>query len=151
MRYLHELDQSTWFIPATSLFLYAVACALPCLEYETFAGEREIWFGYSILLQGWMAILVGQVAWLANPVWLLAMLFFVFRRWSLAITASLGGLLLAGSALLLFRQNVVLNIEGGIIPQQRPLIGVAVWLLSQVVLFSGAVLMRHRQRVAGPR
>jgi hypothetical protein len=151
MRYLRELDQSTWFIPATSLFLYAVACALPCLEYETFAGEREIWYGYAILLEGWMAILVGQVAWLANPLWLLAMLFFVFRRWSLALTCALGGLLLAGSALLLFRQNVVLDIGGGIIPQQRPLIGVPVWLLSQLVLFIGAVLMRHRQRVAGPR
>ena len=148
MKYLRELDQSIWFIPASSLFLFLAACALPCLEYENFAGERQLWFGYAILLEGWLAILVGQVAWLANPFWLAGMLLFVFRRWNLAMVSTLCGILLAGSALILFRQNVVLDIDGGIIPQSRPLVGVYVWLLSQLVLFTGAVMMRHRQHLA---
>lgn len=149
MKYLRELDQSPWFIPATSLFLYLAACVLPCLEFDTATGDHEVWYGFSLLLQGWMAVLVGQTAWMANPLWLLAMIFFVLRRWTISITCSLAGIFLAGITFLLFRQKVATDLDGVIIPLQQPKIGVYVWLLSLLVIFGGALFMRHRQHTAG--
>lgn len=147
MKSFSNPDQSRWFIPVASLFFYVVACALPCLEFEK--DGREIWYGYSILLMGWMAILVGQIAWLANPLWLAAMFFFVFRKWRWSIGFSLFGLLLSFTTFMLFGRQIPAN-EGGVgkLDLQQLRIGFYVWLLSLSILFFGAIFMDRRERTA---
>jgi len=132
-------DQSKWYIPAASLFLYLAACTLPCLEFRN--GTIEIYYGYSILLQGWIAVLVGQIAWLANPAWLASMAFFIFRRWTLSLIFSALSLIFAAATFFIYRRELIIlgdtpgrNVELGSLR-----IGFYVWLTSLIVIGAGAL------------
>lgn len=134
-------DQSRWYIPAASLFLYLIACILPCLEFRNHT--VQIYYGYSILFLGWMAIVVGQIAWLANPLWLLSMAFFVFRRWTLSLTFSAISILFAASTFLLYRQQLPDADGSGVKIQLTSLrVGFYVWLTSLAVTGAGAIYIR---------
>jgi hypothetical protein len=63
-----------------SLILYAVACCLPALEWRGDNNPRDIMFGLRALAVGWSGIFAGVLAWLANPVWLLALCLAFFRK-----------------------------------------------------------------------
>ena len=138
-------DLSRWFVPTASLFLFVLACGLPCLEVER--EGREIWYGYSVLLRGWMTVLVGQVAWLANPLWLAGMSFFLFRRWTPSLGCALVGLLLASTSLLFYGWNgagLPVGVDKGVVAVHQLRIGAYVWLSSLLVLFVGAAHLRRR-------
>lgn len=131
-------DQSKWYIPAASLFLYLAACTLPCLEFRN--GTIEVYYGYSILLQGWMAVLVGQVAWLANPAWLASMGFFIFRRWTLSLAFAALSLIFAAGSFLINRKSIVVlpDTPGRNLELSSLRIGFYVWLTSLVIIGAGA-------------
>lgn len=133
-------DQSKWYIPAASLFLYLTACTLPCLEFRN--GTVHIYYGYSILLQGWTVILAGQLAWLANPAWLMSMILFIFRRWALSVSFSVLSLVLATGTFLLYHRKVVVPDppDSGMYLELSGLrIGFYVWLTSLIVIGAGAL------------
>lgn len=131
-------DQSKWYIPAASLFLFLAACTLPCLEFRN--GAIEIYYGYSILLQGWIAVLVGQIAWLANPAWLASMAFFIFRRWTLSLIFSALSLIFAAGSFLIYRSEIVVlpDTPGRRLELGSLRIGFYVWLTSLIVIGAGA-------------
>jgi len=138
-------DLSRWFVPAASLFLFLAACGLPCLEVEK--EGRVVWYGYSVLLRGWMAVLVGQVAWLANPLWLVGMFCFLFRRWTLSLGCALIGLALAATSLLFYGWNgagIPVGVDEGVVAVHQLRVGAYVWLSSLLVLFVGAAHLRRR-------
>ncbi len=58
-----------------SLLTFAVALFLPAFSLvRVGSGERiEMWFGWMALLLGWFGALVGSVAWLANPAFVLGL------------------------------------------------------------------------------
>ena len=144
-------DLSRWFVPATSLFLFLAACGLPCLEVEK--EGRVVWYGDSVLLRGWMAVLVGQVAWLANPLWLAGMFCFVFRRWTLSLVFALLGLLLAASSLLFYGWDgagIHVGVDEGVVAVHQLRVGAYVWLSSLLVLFVGAAHLRRRAHRGQP-
>jgi hypothetical protein len=138
-------DSSRWFIPAASLFLFVASCALPCLEIDQ--EGRVVWYGYRVLLMGWMTLLVGQMAWLANPLWLAGMFFFLFQRWTLSLGCALIGLSLAATSLLFFgwgEVGIPVQVDEGIVAAKRLRVGAYVWLSSLLVLFMGAAHLRRR-------
>src|SRR5688572_10303070 len=70
-----------FIVLAVSLALFGVACASPTLIFLRNGTTEETWAGYMVLFLGWMGPLVGQFAWYANPLLLLGMITFVFRKW----------------------------------------------------------------------
>ena len=74
-------------VVGASLFLFLIGCVTPAMVFD-----KETWFGYSVLLGGWMGIFLGQLAWYANLFWALSLLLAFFRRWIL--TTIVGGLAL---------------------------------------------------------
>jgi len=83
-----------------SVLLFLLACATPCLEMSQ--KSDPTWYGLRILVLGWMGVLVGQFAWLANPLWLLGLITFALRKWRVALIALGASLLFAANTLLLF-------------------------------------------------
>lgn len=73
----------------TSLTLLVIACSLPALIFKRSGGDLEVWSGAKTLLLGWMGILVKQMAWYANPVMCLSLIFLLFRRWLTAAIIAL--------------------------------------------------------------
>ena len=63
------------------LSLAAFVSSLCCRCYETNGNSTDT-IGLSILLLGWMSIVGAEIAWLANPLWLLAIvLLFSVRKY----------------------------------------------------------------------
>ncbi|WP_115051208.1 hypothetical protein [Xanthomonas arboricola] len=64
-----------FFLPVLSALLYGVALCLPALH-----GGNDQLGGFVILLLGWMQVVDGQcVAWMSNPLFLLAWLCYLFK------------------------------------------------------------------------
>lgn len=76
-----------WFF-GLSCLLFVVACALPAIEGQSF-GETGSSIashaGVLVLVFGWIGVLQGQFAWLANPLLLLTWILLLARRWTMAI------------------------------------------------------------------
>jgi hypothetical protein len=87
---------------AASALLYAVSLVLPAIAETYPDGMRIDEQGYLILAMGWMGILIGQVAWFANPIWLLAVILFWRRRWKGAARASVAAVLLGAVSFALY-------------------------------------------------
>ena len=83
-------------ILTASLALFANALALPALAFRHSETGVAAWRGGELLVSGWMAVLAGQFAWLANPLWLAGLVCFFFRFHVTAIV--LAGLSLAFAA-----------------------------------------------------
>lgn len=54
---------------------WAASLALPVATFG--AGEGEIWYGWSVLLGGWLGFFFGQFAWLANLLFGIALVLLV--------------------------------------------------------------------------
>jgi hypothetical protein len=128
-----------------SVFLYLIACATPCLEVSQ--KSDPVWYGLRILVIGWLGILVGQFAWLANSLWLAGIVFFVFRKWMATMIFSGLSLLFALNTFTMFVSELPAD-EGGVnkfhLVHLR--IGFYSWLTSLLVLFAGALVMKIQAR-----
>ncbi len=127
------------------MLLYLIACATPCLEVTQ--KSDPVWPGLQILAIGWLGVLVGQFAWLANPLWMAGMLFFVFRKWMVTLIFSGPALLFALNTLTMFVTELPAD-EAGIntFHLVRLRIGFYLWLASLLVLFAGALVMKVQAR-----
>lgn len=124
-----------------SVLLFLLACATPCLEMSQ--KSDPTWYGLRILVLGWMGVLVGQFAWLANPLWLLGLITFALRKWRVALIALGASLLFAANTLLLFVMPLPAdesNINHTSLVRLR--IGFYLWLASIAVLFGRALVMK---------
>jgi hypothetical protein len=80
--------------------VYLAACCCPALRFDNYyPGDSapqsgNTWFGWTALLLGWLGILVGSVAWLANFVLGLTLIFFMCGlRWATLISSTVTVLL----------------------------------------------------------
>lgn len=129
---------------AASAALYAASLILPAIA-ETYPGGMRIdEQGYLILAMGWMGILIGQVGWFANPVWLLAVVLLWRRRWTGAARASGAAVLLGAVSFALYSTGI--PSDSGDTIKAGLLIGFWVWWSSLWVLAAGAVTLRRRAR-----
>jgi len=90
-------------VTAVIVLIYLVACCCPALTFDNYyAGNSapqstETWFGWTALLRGWLGILVGSVAWLANFVLGLTLVFLMCGlRWATLISSAVTVLLKHG-------------------------------------------------------
>lgn len=83
-------------LTAVIILIYCAACCLPALIFSRYypgndsPPAADAWFGLTILGLGWMSLFFGCVAWLANLLFLLALLFFLMGwRWLTVISSGL--------------------------------------------------------------
>jgi hypothetical protein len=124
-------------ILAVSLLLFLI-----CLTQDGFLVEGEnprAWSsaGY-LLLFGWLGLLSGVVAWLANPLWVAAWIAFAWRRRRLALGLGLAALLCALSFL---KVDTVMVSEAPTFAKVTSVgVGYWLWIASMAVLAGGSTL-----------
>jgi hypothetical protein len=74
----------------------------------------QAWPGFQVLVIGWLGPLFKQIAWYANPVMVLSLVFLLFRRWLTAMVIALVALAIAANTLLLFSRDLPAD-EGNVI------------------------------------
>jgi hypothetical protein len=122
--------------------IYVLACCFPALRLDHYypgsntPRSSETWFGWTALFLGWLGILVGSVAWLANFVLGLTVVFLLSGvRWASLICSTLT-LLLSLDFFPLFSAKIPAD-EGGVgqAVLQPPEIGVWLWFASIAAKF----------------
>jgi hypothetical protein len=78
------------------ILIYGAACCLPALAFSRYypgnasPPATDSWFGLATLGLGWMSLFFGCVAWLANLLFVLSLLFFLMGwRWLTVISSGL--------------------------------------------------------------
>jgi hypothetical protein len=131
-----------FIVLAVSLFLFGLACASPTLIFLRNDTTEETWAGYMVLFLGWMGPLVGQFAWYANPLLLLGMITFVFRKWIATLVFIVLTLLMAANTFLLFFQEVPADEAGvNMLTLQNLHLGFYLWIASILTIGIGAVIL----------
>jgi hypothetical protein len=133
---------------ASSLVFYVLACAYPALIFRRSSSEIEVWSGFRVLTIGWLGLLVGQIAWYANPVIVLSLLFVLLRRWGLTLVVSGASLLIAANTFLLFHKELPAD-EGSVVKLRLERLGFGFffWLASIFAIVVGAILLRRQDSV----
>jgi hypothetical protein len=128
--------------------IYILACCCPALRLDHYypgsntPQSSETWYGWTALFLGWLGILVGSVAWLANFVLGLTVVFLLSGlRWASLISSALT-LLLSLDFFPLFSAKIPAD-EGGVgqAVLQPPEIGVWLWFASIAAAFVAALIL----------
>jgi hypothetical protein len=129
-----------------SAAVFAIACALPALRFQTLNGTEQSWFGGAIFLLGWMGALVGQFGWFANLLLLGSWISFGFRWRRAAILLAGGALLLAAQTFALFGEAIPAD-EGGVnkLTLTHFMPGFYFWIASIVIALVGGIAVRGRK------
>ena len=95
---------SSWsgMILRLCVVLYASSLAAPALEFTELDGSTTIVRGYQALTIGWIAVPMGQLAWLANPCIAIGLLAAMRKAWTVAFAFGALATLLALNTLTLF-------------------------------------------------
>jgi hypothetical protein len=105
---------------------WVVTLALPVASFGT--AEGETWFGWAVLLLGWLGFFLGQFAWLANFLFAAAIIMLIRGRpplvWGLMI-----GVLTSLLALHALSWNFVYQTGGGTGPILAYGSGYYLWIL----------------------
>jgi hypothetical protein len=130
------------------VLVYLIACFCPALTFDNYYSgnsapqSTDTWFGWTALLLGWLGIFVGSVAWLANFMLGLTLIFLLIGlRWATLISSAIS-VLLSLDFFPVFSANIPAD-EGGVgrAVLRSPEIGVWFWFASMAVaLIAGLVL-----------
>jgi len=145
------------------LAVYLVACCCPALKFDHYypgnsaPQSSDTWFGWTALFLGWLGILVGSIAWLANfLLGITVVLLLCGLRWATLISSA-ATVLLSLDFFPIFSANIPAD-EGGVgrAVLRPPEIGVWLWFASIAVAFIGAWVLFLAPRtslppVPGPR
>lgn len=123
--------------------LFLLACALPALEFRRNETGQDIWWGGQILAFGWLGLFIGQVAWFANPVMIVAALLLFFQRRRICVLCAAVALCLSFDTYSLFAGSIPAD-EGGVgrLFLTRVREGTYLWQASIGVLAMGALVAR---------
>jgi len=144
-------------LTAVIILIYGAACCLPALVFPRYypgndsPPSTDAWLGLAILGLGWMSLFFGCVAWLANILFLLALLFFLMGwRWLTVISSGLT-LLLSLDTFRLFLMELPGD-EGGVARASLQTLqpGAWLWLTSIGVTFVSAWILLLAPRSALP-
>lgn len=127
-------------ILAPSVVCFLAACAMPALELT--GKEHTTVSGAAALLQGPLLLMIGQLSWLANGLWALALLLVLLSRPRGALIASAGAFLVANHAWALFGQQIPGD-EGDVTHYQLKAFhaGFYLWLASFLILAASTALI----------
>jgi hypothetical protein len=144
-------------VTAVIVLLYLVACCCPALTFDNYYSgnstpqSTDTWFGWTALFLGWLGILVGSVAWLANFVLGLTLIFLLAGlRWATLI-CSVVTVLLSLDLFRVFSANIPAD-EGGVgrAVLRPPGVGVWFWFASIAAAFIGALVLFLAPRTSLP-
>lgn len=123
---------------------FAVSLALPVF---TFGAAHEPVRGLSVLVWGWWGFLLGEVAWLANPL-------FAFALWKFMagsrLTARIASTATLAVGITSFHAKEWMFNEGGGTAIAAHGLGFYLWLLSLLVLAVGSWMIPDNQRPLSP-
>jgi hypothetical protein len=124
-----------------SLLLFVAACAAPAVYLDS--ESHPSWPGLMTLILGLFALFNGQFAWLANPVYGVALLLPLFRQWIATVVLAVVAFLLAllsftmiGTTVPLDEASVNKATATGLGP------GFFLWLSSMLELAAGALALK---------
>ncbi|MBF5012704.1 hypothetical protein [Burkholderia pseudomultivorans] len=123
--------------------LYALSLTMPAMHFEREASLS----GLSVLAQGWWGLFMLNPAWLANPLYAVAAVQFARNRYIRASRYSAAALAFALCSL--FATKWYFN-EADATPISSFGIAFYAWLVAQIVLFAGSLLMRRETDAALP-
>jgi hypothetical protein len=128
-----------------SMALYAIACALPALEFKNSSGPNDVMFGLRALAVGWSGIFAAVFGWYANPFWLAGLGFGYFRKPWLAVICGVLAVLIGCSTFSVVGRELPGD-EGNVTKTAvvRVLPGCYVWLASMAALAVAGLLPRGR-------
>jgi hypothetical protein len=135
-------------ITAVMVLIYIVACCCPALTFDNYypgnstPQSTETWFGWTALFLGWLGILVGSVAWLANFVLGLSLIFLLCGvRWATLISGAVT-ILASLDFFPILSANIPAD-EGGVgrAVLRPPGIGVWLWFASIAAAFIGSWIL----------
>ena len=144
-------------VTAVIVLIYLVACCCPALTFDNYyAGNSapqstDTWFGWTALLLGWLGIVVGSVAWLANFVLGLTLIFLICGlRWATLISSAVT-VLLSMDFFPVFSAKIPAD-EGGVgrAVLRPPGIGVWLWFASIAAVFVAAWILFLAPRASPP-
>jgi hypothetical protein len=129
-----------------SLFFYIIALCTPALIFQG-GGDDATWPGFMVMTLGWMGLLVGQFAWLANIPLLIGMILLLCRRWIGTLVCIIIATLLALHSFYLYRQKIPADeASTRYLILDHPGVGFYFWLFSIVALGISAIILRKRER-----
>jgi hypothetical protein len=128
-----------------SMGLFLIACASPALAFKRTSSDMEVWPGFQVLMMGWLGLLFKQIAWYANPVMVLSLIFLLCRRWLAATVIALAALALAANTLVLFSTELPAD-EANVNKLRLEYLGPGFysWVASIVAIIIGAIILRRR-------
>jgi hypothetical protein len=135
-------------VTAVIVLVYLVACCCPALRFDNYypgnsaPQSSDTWFGWTALLLGWLGIAVGSVAWLANFVLGLTLIFLMCGlRWATLISSAVT-VLLSVDFFPVLSAHIPAD-EGGVgrAVLRPPEIGVWLWFASIAAAFIGAWIL----------
>jgi hypothetical protein len=134
-----------FLVLAITMVIYLIACSTPALEFND--ADDPIYFGFRIVVIGWLGAFIGQFAWFANLFLLVSIFLLLFRWWISTFVSSVLALLMALQTFLLFSQKVPANEAATrYIELQSLKIGFYFWLASLLCIGIGALILRNRER-----
>ena len=122
-----------WLVPVPSVVAYGASLQMTALQVS----GRDL-SGTYVLARGWLGVFTGDLAWFANPLYLLALVLVLFKCYRSGACAALVGaavgLLSASADAWWFAENRGTPIDGlGL--------GFQVWEASFLLLFLGALVL----------
>ena len=138
------LIQDRFFIAKISFALYGISLCIPAL-HMTHVNTRAAYylFGSGLLLDGiWGLVFYGLYGWLANPFYLITMIFFLLGSYRATITFGCFTILLMLTTFqLYFQQDTFLLDESGgnAVVFSNLTIGSYIWFLSLLLPFCFAL------------
>lgn len=129
--------------------LFGLACVLPALEFRRNEDGTEIWAGGIALFNGILGLLMGHVAWLANPLLALGAFSLFHRHRTGAVICAVLALLFSLDTFQLFYETVPGD-EAGVnklyLRQLRE--GTFCWMGSMVAILIGGIVCEAKPKPA---
>ncbi|MGV6398098.1 hypothetical protein ACTUVN_004607 [Pseudomonas caspiana] len=97
--------------PYMWLTLLSILCFVSCIWLPAFYQGKRIVESDFLLLFGWLGPLDGHFAWFANPIYLVALVYWTERRFILSVI--LAWIAVALTASFLFAKTALINISTG--------------------------------------
>ena len=134
-------------IIVASVTCWLVACCLPALNLLGKAntqGEQSTMVGVLAFIMAFFAMLEGQFAWLANPLWFVAMVLVAIGLNRAALIVSVLAILVAQQTWMVVGTEINGD-EGGVKKYLVTSLGLGFWLwVSSFVLIAGVAAFRPR-------
>jgi len=138
------MPDKIWKVVLGSSVALFVACLTQDGYYIDDPDPRKWSPGWGLLLFGWMGLLSGTVAWLANPLLFASWVFLAMSKFRAAFYLALGAFLIAMSFLL--NSEVISSTK----PDYSKIVGYGIgywlWIASALILAVGAGVLTIRSR-----